>query len=247
MLEQKIGFSQRIQLDWLEYTANLVLAGNSREEIVTALGEALRETLSAGNDPERGNRNKAISILMKVWVTVPKELRMLRDEGLELIQRSDMKDKMLVHWCMCMATYPFFGTVADAVGRLLRLQGSVGASQVQLRLREQLGERETVARAARRILRVFIDWNTLLETGEKGLYYGTMKRPVDDPSLAIWAIVAVLNSMGGQPRSVTTLLHGPHLFPFEIALPSPRDLESCSTLEIIHHGLDQKVLIGLSV
>ena len=60
---------------------------------------------------------------------------------------------MLVHWCMCTVVYPFFGTVADAVVRLLRLQGSAGAAQVQRRLRERLGERETVARAARRIWR----------------------------------------------------------------------------------------------
>ena len=41
----QIGFSQRIHLDWLEYTANLVLAGNPREEIVAALGERLKEKL----------------------------------------------------------------------------------------------------------------------------------------------------------------------------------------------------------
>ena len=58
---------------------------------------------------------------------------------------------MLVHWCMCMAAYPFFGTVADATGRLLRLQGTAAAAQIQRRLRERLGERETVARAARRV------------------------------------------------------------------------------------------------
>ena len=154
----QIGFSQRIHLDWLEYTANLVLAGNPREEIVAALSERLKKKLSVGNEPERGNRDKAITILTKVWVTVPKELQSLRDEGLDHLQASGPSERMLVHWCMCMAVYPFFGTVADAVGRLLRLQGTAGAAQVQRRLRERFGERETVARAARRILRAYIDW-----------------------------------------------------------------------------------------
>ena len=124
----QIGFSQRIHLDWLEYTANLVLAGNPREEIVAALGERLKEKLSVGNQPERGNRDKAITILTKVWVTVPRELQSLRDEGLSHLQCRGPSDRMLVHWCMCMAAYPFFGTVADAVGRLLRLQGTAGAA-----------------------------------------------------------------------------------------------------------------------
>ena len=35
---------------------------------------------------------------------------------------------------------------------------TAGAAQVQRRLRERFGERETVARAARRILRAYIDW-----------------------------------------------------------------------------------------
>ena len=166
----QIGFSQRIHLDWLEYTANLVLAGNPRDEIVAALSERLKEKLSIGSEPERGNRDKAITILTKIWVTVPEELQSLRDEGLDHLQASGPSERMLVHWCMCMAVYPFFGTVADAVGRLLRLQGTPSAAQVQRRLRERHGERETVARAARRILRAYIDWEVLQETEEKGLY-----------------------------------------------------------------------------
>ena len=242
----QIGFSQRIHLDWLEYTANLVLAGNPREEIVAALGERLKEKLSVGNQPERGNRDKAITILTKVWVTVPRELHPLRDEGLNHLRRQDSSDRMLVHWCMCMAVYPFFGTVADAVGRLLRLQGTTGAAQVQRRLRERFGERETVARAARRILRAYIDWGVLLETDEKGLYRGAAKRDIIDTSLAVWAIKAVLFAAGDSPRSVSALLRGPQLFPFDIALPSVREIQACAVLEISRHGLDQEVLLGLS-
>ena len=242
----QIGFSQRIQLEWLEYTVNLVLAGNSRQEIVTALGDRLRETLSVGNNPERGNRDKAITILTKIWVAVPSELRTIRDQGLEFLQRVPVADRMLVHWCMCMAVYPFFGTVADATGRLLRLQGTAGAAQVQRRLREQFGERETVSRAARRILRIFVDWGALLETGEKGLYRGAAKHAVADISLSVWAVAAVLAAKGGSSQSATTLLHGPHLFPFDIALPAVRAMEANGNLDIIRHGLDHEVLIGLA-
>ena len=242
----QIGFSQRIHIDWLEYTANLVLAGNTRDEIVTALSDRLEEKLSVGNEPERGNRDKAITILTRTWVSVPRDLRSLRDEGLTHLRCRGASDRMLVHWCMCMAVYPFFGTVADAVGRLLRLQETAGAAQVQRRLRERLGERETVARAARRVLRAFIDWGVLLETQEKGLYRGTEKHAIDDPLLALWAIKAMLAAGDDSPRPASGLLHGPHLFPFDIALPSIAELEAYEALEIFHHGLDQEVLLSPS-
>ena len=117
---------------------------------------------------------------------------------------------------------------------------------MQRRLRERFGERETVARAARRILRAYIDWGVLLETNEKGLYRGTAKLAIGDPSLAVWTIKALLFAAGGNPRSASALLHGPNLFPFDVALPSMGEVEASEALEICHHGLDQEALLGLS-
>ena len=67
----QIGFSQRIQLDWLEQTAALVLAGQTREQIEATLQECLHDKLSVGGTAQRGNREKAITILLKIWVSVP--------------------------------------------------------------------------------------------------------------------------------------------------------------------------------
>jgi len=145
-----------------------------------------------------------------------------------------------------MAVYPFFGTVAEATGRLLHLQGTAVAAQVQRRVREQLGERETVSRAARRILRAFVDWGVLVETVDKGIYSGPSKRAIDDMPLVIWALQAVLVARGEKPLSLSGALRGPHLFPFEIAAPPVRELEGCKALEMTRHGLDQEVLLGLS-
>ena len=241
-----IGFSQRIRLDWLEYTANAVLAGSPEGEIVAALRERLRERFSRGGDRVSGNRDKAVSILTRVWVTVPDERRPLRDEGLDLLRQADADDRMLVHWCMCMAAYPFFGAVADTAGRLLRLQGAAAAAQVQRRLRERLGERETVARAARRVLRAFIDWGVLVETGGKGLYRGAAKRTTGHGPIAVWVLKAMLSAGGGTPQSPSALLRASRLFPFEIAAPSTATLEACGAFEIFQHGLDHEVLVGLA-
>ena len=93
----QIGFSQRIQLDWLEWTASLLLRGHTRGEIQTALQEMLQGRLAIGGSAERGNREKAISILLKIWVTVPHEPTSFRDDGLAHLNRWPLTDHLAVH------------------------------------------------------------------------------------------------------------------------------------------------------
>lgn len=78
----QVGFSQRVRLEWVEYTAGLVMAGRASEDIRDALRSHLRDKLSVGSDPDRGNRDEAMSILMKIWAGPPAGLASFRDEGL---------------------------------------------------------------------------------------------------------------------------------------------------------------------
>ena len=212
-----VGFSQRLQLDWLEHTATLVLAGHTRDHIVITLQDLLRHALSVGGTAQRGNREKAITMLLQIWVSVPRHLRPFRDEGLAHMQRLPVDDRIAVHWGMAMAVYPFFGAVAAAVGRLVRLQGTCAAAHVQRRLREQLGERATVARAVRRTLRCLVDWDTLLETGERGVYQAASARPVQDKKLVVWLTEAALLTSRVHTGVLKALVQAPALFPFYLA------------------------------
>jgi hypothetical protein len=240
--QMQIGFSQRIQLDWLEQTAALVLAGQTREQVETTLQERLRDKLSIGGTAQRGNREKAITILLKIWVSVPTWLQPLRDDGLGILQRLPQADHIAVHWGMIIAAYPFFGAVAETVGRLMRLQSTCAAAQIQRRLREQLGERETVARAARRILRCFVDWGVLQETREKGVYQVSPARPVQDKQLAAWLIEAALLAQSTDTSVLQTLLQTPTLFPFRMPRLYAADLEGQGRVEIFRQGLDEDMV-----
>jgi hypothetical protein len=239
----QIGFSQRIQLDWLERTALLLLQGHTRSEIQSALQEMLQSRLSVGGTAERGNREKAISILLKIWVTVPRGLTLFRDDGLAHLNRLTLADHLAIHWGMIIAVYPFVGVVAEAVGRLLRLQGSCAAVQVQRRVREQLGERETVARAARRILRCFIDWGVLHETKEKGIYQVCPARLVTDKKLAAWLIEAVLRTSGSNAALLEAIVLTPMLFPFIMNPLSTAELEGHARLDWFRQGLDEEMVM----
>jgi len=240
---KQIGFSQRIRLEWLEHTANLALAGCDKESVYRALQELLQSQLSVNGKARRGNREKAITILMKVWITVPDGLKTFRDEGLCLLRNLPADDRIAVHWGMSMAAYPFWGTVAETTGRLLRLQGDAVAAQVQRRVRELLGERETVSRAARRILRSYLDWGVLDETTQKGTYRQGTVRAVTDPELVTWLISAILIASGSKSAPLAAITQGPALFPFRLASPTAKALEESCRLEMFRHAFDKETVV----
>ncbi len=240
----QVGFSQRVRLEWLEQTANLVLAGNGRAAVNDALQELLKDKVSVGGQAERGNREKIISILLKTWLMVPNELESLRVEGLELLKRVPRRDHLAIHWGMVMAVYPFWSGVAVQVGRLLRLQGSAAAAHVQRRVREQYGERETVSRAARRVLRSYLDWCVLQETGTKGIYTAGTTLAVDDSRLIAWLVEASLHARANGSAPLEDLLNSPSLFPFRLPHVSAENLASLSLrLDLLRHGLDDDIVM----
>ncbi|MEZ5277092.1 MAG: hypothetical protein R3F07_11980 [Opitutaceae bacterium] len=239
---QPVGFSQRIQLPWLEFTAQLTLAGKTHKEANKALQEHLSDKLSVGHQVQRGNREKAITILLKIWHTPPADLITLRDDGLEMLQRLPSAQHFALHWGMSMAVYPFFGSVAGVVGKLLRLQDQITTAQVQRRIREQLGERETVARAARRIYRMFIDWKILIETTRKGVYKRPTSIGLPTTYLTGWLYECLIRSNGGGWTPKNSLPGHPSLFPFRLN-SSPREaLQGRTRLESITQGLDEELI-----
>ena len=240
----RIGFSQRVRLEWLEQTANLILAGNEKATVNDALQELLKDKVSVGGQAERGNREKIITILLKTWLTVPSELESLRVEGLELLKRVPRRDHLAIHWGMVMAVYPFWSGVAIQTGRLLRLQGSAAAAHVQRRIREQYGERETVSRAARRVLRSYLDWGVLQETGAKGIYSAGATLAIDDSQLIAWLVEASLHARANGSAPLKDLIDSPSLFPFRIKMIQAESIRATSPrLDILRHGLDDELVM----
>ena len=240
----QIGFSQRVRLEWLEHTASLVLAGSDKHSINDSLQELLKDKVSVGGTAKRGNREKIITILMKIWVTVSPVLEPLRIDGLNLLKNPSQSNHIAVHWGMIMAAYPFWGAVAEHVGRLLRLQGSAAAAHVQRRLREQYGERETVSRAARRVLRSFVDWGVLEEGKTKGVYRKGLTRAIDDPMLIAWLVEAALYSYTTRSRHLRDIVQHASLFPFSPAQVSGQKLISLSPrLELFRSGMDDDLIM----
>lgn len=241
---QQVGLDRLVRLEWLERTASLVLAGTDAHGIKSALQDDLAGSFRSSTADVRGSLDKTITILQKVWGNPQSEIRPLHTDGLELLARFPPREHTPIHWGMLMAAYPFWSSVATQVGRLLKLQGSAAATQVQRRLREQYGERETVARRARYVLRSYLDWGVLQETGVPGIYRAAPPHVVNDPKLVAWLTEAALWARSNGAAPLRDVLEGPSLFPFQLTPMSAEKLASLAPrLEILRHGLDDDLVM----
>ncbi len=240
----QIGIDRLVRLEWLERTAALSLAGAEPEEIKRLLQSELIGSFRSANTNVRGSLDKTLTVLMKIWVRPPGDLNSLRDRGLELINKFPRREHIAIHWGMIMAVYPFWSAVAAQVGRLLRLQGTVRPAQVQRRLREQYGERETVSRRVRYVLRSFVDWKVLRDTDQQGVAEAGASFSIEEPELVVWLLEAALCTIPEGSAPLRSLLHSTSLFPFRISwLASDYLARQSDRLEIVRHGLDQDLVI----
>jgi len=240
----QIGLDRLVRLTWLEKTASLVLAGNGDDTIKTILQSDLSGFFRSDKPTVRGSIDKSLTILLKVWLRVPAELESLRKEGLEHLKHLQDNQRLLIHWGMVMASYPFWASVATQTGRLLKLQSSATAVHVQRRVREQYGERETVSRRTRYVLRSYVDWEVLSETENKGIYKAPPPLSIEDPRLIAWIIEASLHANPNRSAPLKDLLNSPGLFPFRLkSIHAESLLGASSRLDILRHGLDDNLVM----
>jgi len=240
----QVGLDRLVRLKWLERTSELVLAGNTIHEVKALLRSDLAGSFRSTDVNVRGSADKTTTILMRVWVTVPTDLESLRTAGLELLGSVRPTEQVAIHWGMVMAAYPFWSSVSDQVGRLLRLQGSVASTSVQRRLREQYGERETVFRRTRYVLRSYVDWGVLEETREKGVYVAGKLHVIDDPKLVAWIAEAFLRAREGGIAPLDGLMDSPSLFPFQLKpVVVDRLLSMSTSLDVLRHGLGDDLIM----
>jgi len=238
-----IGWNRTVKLAWLDLVADLAAAGKAEDEITATLRDLLREQLSVGSEAKRGSREKTITLLIKTWVRVPKRLTRFRDRGLQLIRSSDQSRRLALHWGMVISAYPFFGAVAEQTGRLLKLHDRGTAAQVQRRIKEAFGQRETAARSARYVLRAFVDWGVMIEQGRTGIYTAATSIAVDDDATIAWLIEAILHQTPEGKMPAPAAFESRQIFPFALRRVSADLLSHHADIEVIRHGMGDELLV----
>ena len=237
-----IGFNRKVQASWLTETLRMTVAGVAIDEIETSL----KEQIALENQGKETVR-KVFIYLNRVWIQPPDYCTALRDEALEMFRhRPDADSAFLLNWGMCMAAYPFIAHVAEATGRLLRLQGEALATQVNVRIREQFGDRHFVYRSVRYNLSTFLESGALLKGKKPGIYLrGRVIKPRDAKEIA-WIVEALLHSQDEVNLALPQIaVHGA-LFPFDLTDLSLTALRGNPRLDLFRHGLSE-TLIGLSM
>ncbi|MBK7457964.1 MAG: hypothetical protein IPJ42_06025 [Betaproteobacteria bacterium] len=222
----QIGFDRFIHLDWV--TAALeVRAGRSSVDELSAMLEAAGLSLAA--------RKKTRTVLNRLWLEPRPELAALAARGLEIHESASDVSVAALSWGMAIASYPFFGKVAELVGRLSALQGDCAAAEVHRRMSETYGEREGTYRMTNMVLQSQASWGAI-ERAEKGkrLIRRTPTTVQDDRAVA-WLIEAALR-YSGKAVSVASLPAMAVIFPFVLDRPLGYVASNSPMLELRSEG-----------
>lgn len=235
-MKQMIGFDRKLRLDWLDTTVGLCHESLDPAVVANRLRERMEREI-AGTEALR----KTITVLLRIWVNVPTEYSRLREEALDLAVQANSEERLWIHWGMSLMAYPFFRDVSATVGQLSRLQGVFSQTQVQRRMIENWGQRTTLRRATQRLLRTFVDWDVLRDTGTRGSYDVASPRQTDNLDLTLWLLDCVLQANEAEQVPLKELGQSSYTFPFDL-LPFLGDVCRSERFEVSRQGLDLEMV-----
>lgn len=239
-----IGIKQTIRFDWMQKATNLLLAGLDAKTIRQDLHEFLADRKGNGSEGERSDQTRTFVVnnLMKIWVSPDPELIQFRDASLTFL-RENPSMALAVHWGMLSAVYPFWFNVARQTGRLLALQDQVTQPQIINRLKEQYGDRQTVSRYARFVIRSFVAWRALNDSEAKGCYEKVAPVSIVEPNLAILMFESALLATPEAKGALGLFLNNPAFFPFQFPVMTGDFVSQRSDrIEVVRYGLDDELL-----
>ena len=241
---EAIGIKQAIRFEWMQKAANLLLAGLDAKTIRQELHEFLADRKGNGSEGERSDQTRTFVVnnLMKIWVSPDSELITFRDAALAFL-RENPSMALAVHWGMISAVYPFWFNVARQTGRLLALQDQVTQTQIINRLKEQYGDRQTVSRYARFVIRSFVAWGVLKDSDAKGCYEKSLPVNIVNTELTILIFQAALHANPDGKEALGLLLNNPAFFLFHLpSIAGDFVSQHSDQIDVVRYGLDDELL-----
>lgn len=222
----RIGFDRFIALEWAT-TALKVRAGIARLEDL----EALLDATGLGG----AARTKTRTVLNRLWLEPRVELVDYADRGAAIFKAHPDVPITAVHWGMAVAAYPFFGNVAELIGRLSALQGDCASAEIHRRMSEIYGEREGTYRMTNMVIQSQASWGAVERADKSKRVSRLAAVVVENDELTAWLIEAVLR-YAGKPLAISSLQLQPVLFPFSLTRPLAYLVSNSEYLAVRNEG-----------
>lgn len=222
----QIGFDRFIQLDWAA-AALRVRAGTAGLDDLNALLDAAELGLEA--------RKKTRTVLNRLWLEPRAELVAFADQGASLYKAQPDIPVAALCWGMAVACYPFFGKVAELVGRLSSIQGDCASAEVHRRMSEIYGEREGTRRMTNMVIQTQASWGAVERVEKSKRVIRLASTPINSDELTAWLVEAALRSTG-KAIPLTSLQSMPILFPFTFTGPLSYAVSNSPHLDLRSDG-----------
>lgn len=238
----KVGIQRELHLEWFEQAARIQGSGISKRDARQEIYSYLDNAPGFATSPSLQSKTYIANALIKSWIDPAPELASLRNAAFNLLQEHNV-NRTSVHWCLLGAAYPFWFEVAAKIGRLLNLQDQVTQAQVVLRLKENYGDRQTISRRARYVIRSYVSWGVLKDSEIKGSYGKLTPVPITNYGLATFMLEAALNAMPEGKAALGLLLNNPAFFPFNLPVLSGDFIaQQTDRIDVVRYGLDDEML-----
>lgn len=218
----QIGFDSFVQLDGAAAALRVRAGMSSLDDLINLID---------ATHPGPAAKKKTRTVLNRLWVEPLPDLAGFADRGVKIYREEQDTPIAALTWGMALATYPFFGKVAEIVGRLTALQGDCTSAEVHRRMAEIFGQREGTRRMTNIVLQSQRSWGAV-ERVDKG------KRIVRKPQIdlgtslaAAWLAEACVR-YAGHSLSVASIASNPVIYPFSLSGSSSYLLLKCRSLEM---------------
>ncbi len=232
----QIGFDRFIQLEWAA-AAIRVRAG------VASIDE-LRELIDATHSGAAAKK-KTQTVLNRLWLAPRPELTDFADRGVKIFRQAPNTPISALTWGMALATYPFFGKVAEIVGRLTSLQGDCTSAEVHRRMMEIFGEREGTRRMTNMVLQSQASWGAIDRVDKGKRIVRKREITLQDATVAVWLTEACVR-YAGHSIPVSSIDLNPIIYPFSLEASTSYHLSKSQHLALQIDSSGNQV-VGLAV
>lgn len=230
----QIGFDRYIQLDWVAAALKVRAGMASLDEL-----NELLDSAGLGKEAKAKTRTKLNAIALE-----PRpELTDLIDRGIDVFKTTDDAGELSAFaWGAAISTYPYFGKVAEFIGRLTSIQGDCAVLEIHRRISEVYGDREVTKRATQAVIQTQANWGAI-ERVEKGKRLVRLKtRSLANDKMAAWLVEAALRYQQ-KAISLATLQSLAVIYPFVLDQSLGYVMSNSPALEVKSEGPSNQFVV----